>query len=73
MNKPKITMQLVEEEVGYSAFCKVGKDFIGTQGETMDELHANVLEATNLYGEENGHIWTLDEIGFIHLPSELSA
>jgi len=56
--------------VGYSTICHVGKDFVGTQGETLDELHFNNLEVTNLYGEENGHVWTLDEITFTYdLPS----
>jgi hypothetical protein len=64
MKKPKITMNIIKEDVGYSGIAHVGKDLIATQGDTLDELRFNIIEATNLYGEEKRQVWTIEEIAF---------
>ncbi|MCO5239113.1 MAG: helix-turn-helix transcriptional regulator [Chitinophagaceae bacterium] len=70
MRKPKIKIQVVKEETGYSAFVNIGKDFIGTQGNNFEELKINVLDAVNLYAGEKGLSYTIDEIQFeLELPS----
>ena len=46
--QPIIKVNIVKEETGYSAFSEVGNNSIFTEGETIDELKANILEAVNL-------------------------
>ena len=53
-----------KEDVGYSATSEVGNLFIGTDGDTYDELVSNILEATNLAFEEDGIEFTVEELSF---------
>lgn len=70
MKKPKIKMQVLKEDKGYSAFVNIGKDFIGTQGNDFEELKANVLDAVNLYAQDKGFSYAPDEMQFeLELPS----
>ncbi|MCO5234772.1 MAG: helix-turn-helix transcriptional regulator [Chitinophagaceae bacterium] len=70
MRKPKIKMQILKEDKGYSAFVNIGADFIGTQGNNFEELKINVLDAVNLYAGDKGLSYTIDEIQFeLELPS----
>ena len=62
MKKPKIVMTVLKEDTGYSATGKVGDIFIGTQGETFDELKEMIVDAVNLSFEDKGFTYTLDEI-----------
>jgi len=64
MKKPKINMTISKEDTGYSAQAKVGNNFIGTQGETFDELKTMVLDAVNLSFEDKEITYTIDEIKF---------
>ncbi len=64
MKKPKIVMTILKEDTGYSATAKVGEIFIGTQGDTFDELKEMVLDAVNLSFEDKGFTYTIDEIQF---------
>lgn len=64
MRKPKISMTVTKEDVGYSASASVGKNFIATEGETYDELKSNVLEAVNLALEDKGLIYSIEEVNF---------
>lgn len=64
MRKPKINMTVTKEDTGYSAFASVKNSFIATEGETYDELKANVLEAVNLAFEDKGFTYTIEEISF---------
>ena len=47
-------MIVEKTENGYSAFAK--KQSVYTVGETLDELKRNILEALNLYFEEDGRV-----------------
>lgn len=62
MKKPKVVMTVIKEDTGYSAISSIGKSFIATQGETIEELKAMALEAINLTFEEKDFIYTIDEI-----------
>ena len=62
MRKPKITMTIIKEDIGYSASAKVKDAFIATQGDDMDELKNNIVDAVNLAFEEKGLVYTLSEI-----------
>ena len=64
MKKAKLKMQLIKEDIGYSAYTHIGKDLIATQGDDFDDLKFNVLEATNLYFEDKGLVYTIEEIEF---------
>ena len=62
MKKPKIVMTVMKEDSGYSATASVKEIHINTEGETLDELKENVLEAVNLSFEDKGFAYTADEI-----------
>lgn len=64
MKKPIINITVTKEETGYSANASVGNAFIATEGETFEELKANVLEAVNLSFEDKGIAYTIEEIKF---------
>ncbi len=57
-------MTITKEDIGYSAHASIGHYFIGTEGDTLDELREMILEAVNLAFEEDGFTYTIDEIQF---------
>ncbi len=64
MKKPKIKFKIIKEDLGYSATANVTDKFIGTQGDTFDELKEMILDALNLSFEEEGFVYSMDEIAF---------
>jgi len=64
MNKSKINIKVTKEETGYSAFANIGDDFVGTQGETWDELKEMLLDALNLAHEDKGLLYTIEDLQF---------
>ena len=48
MKKTKINITVVKEDIGYSANTTAEENFIATDGNTLDELKFNILEAVNL-------------------------
>ena len=62
MKKPQITITVIKEDTGYSATATHADRHIFTQGETFDELKANILDAVNLAFEDLNFIYTIDEI-----------
>jgi len=64
MKKPKIKITITKEATGYSANALVGNNFIATEAETFDTLKEMILEAVNLSFEEEGFIYSIDEIKF---------
>jgi hypothetical protein len=71
--KPVITMTVIKEETGYSAFAEVGNNSIFTDFETFDELKDNIIEAVNLTFEDKGFSYTIDEILFSFNKSEYNS
>src|SRR5688500_15620691 len=70
MRKPKVTMTILKEETGYSAIADVANRFMCTEAETFEDLQKNVLEVVNLSFEEEGFIYTPEEIKYkLDLPS----
>ena len=55
-------MQIVKEDVGYSAFTSFKDMFIGTQGEDFEELKKNILEAVNLAFQDKNFKFSIEEI-----------
>lgn len=64
MKKPKINITVVKEDTGYSANTLMENNFIATEGNTFEELKANILEAVNLAFEGKGFIYNINEIKF---------
>lgn len=64
MKKPKITVRVIKEEIGYSAIANVGEKLIASQGDTFDELKEMVLDVVNLSFEEEEIRYSFDEIAF---------
>lgn len=70
MNKPKIVLDIIKEDDGYSAVATIVDKFIGTQGDTMEELKQNILEAVNLAFFEDGFSYRLEEIELRHVAAK---
>lgn len=64
MKKPKITMTVLKEDMGYSATSSFERRFIAIEAETFEELKINVLDALNLAFEDMGFTYSIDEIKF---------
>lgn len=64
MSKQKIRMRVLKEEQGYSASAHIGKHFVGTQGNSLNELQSNVLEAINLLYEDKGLVFGTADLVF---------
>lgn len=64
MKKPKISIKVIKEDLGYSAVAQVGEKLIATQGDTFDELKEMVLDVVNLSFEEEGFIYVISDIKF---------
>jgi transcriptional regulator with XRE-family HTH domain len=64
MKKPKIKVSITKEITGYSASAIIGNDFIGTEGESYDELKLNILESINFTFKEEGFVYSIEEIIF---------
>lgn len=64
MKKPKITMTILKEKIGYGAYAKVANNSIFTQGDTFEELKDMIIDAVNLTFEEEGFTYSIDEIKF---------
>jgi hypothetical protein len=62
MKKPLIIMDVVKEDGGYSAVFSEGDIFIGTQGDDLEELKNNILEAVNLAYLDKGFSFRMEEI-----------
>ena len=62
MKKPQIIMTITKEDIGYSGHAKIQNVSINTQGDDMDELKTNIIDAVNLSFEAKGFIYALDEI-----------
>jgi len=55
-------MNIIKEDIGYSAYSSFQNKFIGTEGEDFDELKNNIVEAVNLAYEDKGWSYKIEEI-----------
>ncbi len=60
--RPEITMSIMKEDVGYSAYAMVDNNPINTYADTWSELEDMIIETVNLTFEEEGFTYTIDEI-----------
>lgn len=52
----------MKEDIGYSATVSVKDIHINTEGETLEELKENIVEAVNLSFKDKDFAYTVDEI-----------
>ncbi|NQW29344.1 MAG: XRE family transcriptional regulator [Ignavibacteria bacterium] len=64
MKKPKINVTVTKEDEGYSADTMVNSNFIATEGENLEELKANILEAVNFTFETEDVVYEIEELHF---------
>lgn len=64
MKKPAIKMTLERSSDAFWAYAIVKGGMITTNGETLEELKTHVVEATNLFYEDKGVSYALNEIQF---------
>lgn len=64
MSKPIINFTITKENEGYSASAATNGIFIATQGDSFEELRANLLEAVNLAFKDQELSYIIDEIRF---------
>ena len=62
MKKPKIVMGVIKEDNGYSAHVKVQNICINTQGDDLEDLKINILDAVNLAFEDKNLRYEFEEI-----------
>lgn len=62
MKKQTVKMNVERNQDGFWAYAKVKEGTIATQGDTLEELKANMVEATNLFFEDEGIAYTIEEI-----------
>ena len=55
-------MTVIKEECGYSAAVSIKDIHINSEGDNLDELKENILEAINLSFMDKGHVYTQNEI-----------
>jgi len=56
-------MGILKEDIGYSAHTKFKNLSIHTQGDNMQVLKTNIVEAVNLGFKDPGYSYTIEEIG----------
>ena len=62
--KPKIKLNIIKEDVGYTAVGQWKDRGLITCGDTWEELQAMIVEMLNLSFEDLGYSYTIDEVSF---------
>jgi len=62
MKKKRLTITITKEDVGFSAHAMVQSISINTEGDDLEELKSNLLDAVNLAFQDEGVKYTLDDI-----------
>lgn len=66
MKKPKVTLNIIKEDRGYSAVGKWKDRLLATQGDHWDELQKMIVEMVNLTFEDLGYAYTLEDIALTY-------
>ena len=64
MNKPKIKLTILKEDVGYTAVGQWKDRSLVTSGDNWEELKEMIIEMLDLVFEDLGFTYTIDEIQF---------
>jgi len=62
--KPKIKLQIIKEDMGYTALGQWKERSLVTCGDTWPELQQMIIEMVNLAFEDLGYTYSIDEIKF---------
>ena len=62
--KPKIKLNIIKEDVGYTAVGQWKNRSLITCGDTWEELQEMIIEMVNLSFEDLGYHYAIDEISF---------
>ena len=66
--KQKLLVYVIEENPG-SCFLTAQDAFIGVEAETKEELFGEIITAVNFTFENQGHIYSADDLTFIQARS----
>lgn len=66
MKKPKVTLNIIKEDRGYSAVGKWKDRLLATQGDHWDDLQKMIVEMVNLTFEDLGYAYTLEDIALTY-------
>lgn len=64
MDKPKIKLTILKEDVGYTAVGQWKDRSLVTSGDNWEELKEMIIEMLDLVFEDLGFTYTIDEIQF---------
>ena len=64
LDKPKIELKIIKEDVGYSAVGKWKNRGLTTCGDNWNELQFMIIDMLNLVFEDVGYTYSIDEIEF---------
>lgn len=64
MRRKMLRIRVMKEDKGYSATAMVDDHFIATESEAFDELKTSILEALNLAFEDEGIVYTINNLRF---------
>jgi hypothetical protein len=62
--KPKIKLNIIKEDEGYTAVGQWENRSLITNGDTWDELQKMIIDMVNLVFEDLGYTYNIDEIEF---------
>ena len=62
--KPKIKLEIIKEDLGYTAIGQWKNRGLVTCGDNWDELQDMIIEMLNLSFEDLGYTFSIDEIKF---------
>jgi len=65
MKKQALKMTVERSSDAFWAYAEVKGGVISTNGDTLEELKQHVVEAVNLFFEDKGMSYTLNEIQFV--------
>jgi transcriptional regulator with XRE-family HTH domain len=66
VQKPIIKLQIIKEDLGYTALGQWNERSLVTCGDTWNELQQMIVEMVNLSFEDLGYTYTIDEIKFTY-------
>jgi hypothetical protein len=65
-NKPKLKLNIIKEDEGYTAVGQWRNRSLVTCGDTWAELQTMIIDMLNLTFEDLGYTYTIDEIEFTY-------
>lgn len=64
MRRRKYKVVVIKEDLGYSASCTIGKNFIATEADSFEELKTNMIDALHFTFEKEGKTFAQSDLAF---------